>query len=627
MDTVRSKISVQDSMYAVRSFVQRYGDLFGFMNDAVAVLQLDGVIIVANDAMATLTGCSIEELQGMNIACLLSIDDFRKVVDRQEQQIKGEAVTQRYELVWIRKDGAKVIGESVTRLIGEQGRPAAVLTIVKNITEQKRVQEALRKERDRAQRYLDVAGVAIQVIDANQTATLTNKKCSEMLGYKEGEVVGKNWFDTFTPERNRARAKAIFTELISGQIGLSRCVESPVLTKTGQERIISWYNTTLLKDEAGNTIGVLGSGEDITERRRMEKALLESEERYRTLFEDSRDAIFILDKAGRVIDANEAALGLLEYSKQEVAELYLLQRAVNATERENFLEQIGEKGYLGDYEMKMRKKDGSEIYCLLTFTAERNADGDVMGYEGIVRDVTTQKRMERSLSLYITQVTKAQEEERKRIARELHDDTVQALSALSLDIQRIGKGRKRLPDETTRELEQVRQKVTNIAEELSHLSRALRPSVLDHLGLIPALKSLTSDLSGRGKVSVSVEVAGTERRLSPEVELGLFRIAQEAIRNVRKHSEATTAVVAVRFDPIRVTVTINDNGKGFDIPARLDDLSAMGRLGLVGMQERAQLLNGELTVHSKLGVGTTIEVEIKCPAQDLALTETRIISG
>ena len=627
MDTVRSKISVEDSMYAARSFVQRYGDLFGFMNDAVAVLQLDGVVIVANDAMATLTGCSIEELQGMNVACFLSIDDFRKAVDRQEQQITGEAVTQRYELVWIRKDGTKVIGESVTRLIGEQGRPSAVLTIVKNITEQKRVEEALRKERDRAQRYLDVAGVAIQVIDANQIATLTNKKCTEMLGYKESEVVGKNWFDTFTPERNRARAKATFAKLISGEIGLSRCVESPVLTKTGQERIISWYNTTLLKDEAGNTIAVLGSGEDITERRRMEKALLESEERYRTLFEDSRDAIFILDKAGRVIDANEAALALLGYSRQEIADLYLLQRAVNPTQSENFLEQIGGKGYAGDYEMKMRKKDGTEIDCLLTFTAGRNADGDVMGYEGIVRDVTTQKRMERSLSLYIAQVTKAQEEERKRIARELHDDTVQALSALSLDIQRIVKGRKRLPDETTQELEQIRQKVTNIAEDLSHLSRALRPNVLDHLGLIPALKSLTSDLSERGKVSASVEVTGTERRLSPEVALGLFRIVQEAIRNVRKHSEATTAVVSVRFDPSRVTVTINDNGKGFDIPARLDDLTAMGRLGLVGMQERAQLLNGEFAIHSKLGVGTTIEVEIKCPAQDIGLSETRIISG
>jgi len=81
-------MSVEDSMYAARSFVQRYGDLFGFMNDAVAVLQLDGVVIVANDAMATLTGCSIEELQGMNVACFLSIDDFRKAVDRQEQQVR-----------------------------------------------------------------------------------------------------------------------------------------------------------------------------------------------------------------------------------------------------------------------------------------------------------------------------------------------------------------------------------------------------------------------------------------------------------------------------------------------------------------------------------------------------------
>jgi len=608
MDTAKNKMALPDSVHAAHSFAQRYRDLFDCFNDAVAVLQLDGTIVAANDGMATLTGRSPEEMQGMSIASFLSIEDFRRFVDRQDQQIKGEAVTQRYEVEWIRKDGTKVIGESVTRLLGEWGRPVGVLTIAKNITEQKRIEEALREERDKAQRYLDVAGVSIEIIDANQIATLINKKCCEMLGYAESELLGRNWFDMLTPEKHRAKAKAIFAGMISGRTRLDRCIESPVVTRSGQERIIAWYNPTLLKDKAGNVVAVLGSGQDITERRRMEKALLESEERYRTLFEDSRDAIFILDQGGRVMHANHAGLELFGYTGEEIADLYLLQQAVDPTQSDDFRERADREGYVSDYDMKMRKKNGSEIDCLLTFTAERDAEGNALGYEGIVRDVTEHERMQRNLSLYISQITRAQEEERKRIARELHDETVQSLSALSLDIQRLAKGRRRSPEETTRELDQIRQKVTNIADELSRLSHALRPNVLDHLGLVPALRLFTSDFSKKSKVNAHLEVVGTERRLSPEVELGLYRIVQEATRNIRKHAEATEVVIAVRFNDGRVAITITDDGKGFEIPPRLDDFAAMGRLGLTGMQERAQLLDSEFVIHSEPGIGTTISV-------------------
>jgi len=608
MDTAKNKMALPDSVHAAHSFAQRYRDLFDCFNDAVAVLQLDGTIVAANDGMATLTGRSPEEMQGMSIASFLSIEDFRRFVDRQDQQIKGEAVTQRYEVEWIRKDGTKVIGESVTRLLGEWGRPVGVLTIAKNITEQKRIEEALREERDKAQRYLDVAGVSIEIIDANQIATLINKKCCEMLGYAESELLGRNWFDMLTPEKHRAKAKAIFAGMISGRTRLDRCIESPVVTRSGQERINAWYNPTLLKAKAGNVVAVLGSGQDITERRRMEKALLESEERYRTLFEDSRDAIFILDQGGRVMHANRAGLELFGYTGEEIADLYLLQQAVDPTQSDDFRERADREGYVSDYDMKMRKKNGSEIDCLLTFTAERDAEGNALGYEGIVRDVTEHERMQRNLSLYISQITRAQEEERKRIARELHDETVQSLSALSLDIQRLAKGRRRSPEETTRELDQIRQKVTNIADELSRLSHALRPNVLDHLGLVPALRLFTSDFSKKSKVNAHLEVVGTERRLSPEVELGLYRIVQEATRNIRKHAEATEVVIAVRFNDGRVAITITDNGKGFEIPPRLDDFAAMGRLGLTGMQERAQLLDSEFVIHSEPGIGTTISV-------------------
>jgi signal transduction histidine kinase len=164
-------------------------------------------------------------------------------------------------------------------------------------------------------------------------------------------------------------------------------------------------------------------------------------------------------------------------------------------------------------------------------------------------------------------------------------------------------------------MEQVRGKVTRIAEELSRLSRALRPSVLDQLGLVAAVELILGDLSRTGRISGRLEVTGQQRRLPAEVELGLFRITQEAVSNARKHSSASTVSVTVGFLPDGVSVAISDDGKGFELPGSLSDLAAMGKLGLVGMQERAQLLDGEFRVQSAPGKGTLVRVSLKAAVQ------------
>jgi PAS domain S-box-containing protein len=205
-------VRLRDPRAALFAFTQRYGEVFEYLNDAVIVYRLNGDIVYANEAVSALTGFNREDLQGKNVGHLLSEEDFGHVMERQQQQIEGEAVSQRYELVWIRRDGTRVIGESVTRLIDDRGEPLGVLAITKNITEQKRIEEALRQERDKAQRYLDVAGVAIQVIDENQRIALMNRKSCAILGYKSDEVIGRNWFDLVTPARNRPKAKTILAD-------------------------------------------------------------------------------------------------------------------------------------------------------------------------------------------------------------------------------------------------------------------------------------------------------------------------------------------------------------------------------------------------------------------------------
>ena len=137
-----------------------------------------------------------------------------------------------------------------------------------------------------------------------------------------------------------------------------------------------------------------------------------------------------------------------------------------------------------------------------------------------------------------------------------------------------------------------------------------RPDVLDRLGLVSALELLTDELDSESGIKACTELVNSEKRLSPEAELVLFRIAQEALRNIRKHSQATEALVRIEFNSDKVKLTITDNGTGFELPEILGDLVGKGKLGLIGMKERVRLLDGTFSAESKPSQGTKVAVEI-----------------
>ncbi|MFC1902256.1 sensor histidine kinase [Chloroflexota bacterium] len=217
--------------------------------------------------------------------------------------------------------------------------------------------------------------------------------------------------------------------------------------------------------------------------------------------------------------------------------------------------------------------------------------------------------IQQNLRFYLQEATRAQEEERKRISHELHDDTIQALVVLSRQLDALASGDKGLSDETRLRLEGLWQQTDNILRGVRRLSQDLRPAALDRLGLLPALEWLASNVTEHSGIATEVTVVGKERRLSEETAIALFRIAQEALRNVWRHSGAASIKIAVRFDESKTRITISDNGKGFDLPDNVGDLAKVGKLGLTGMQERAQLVGGTLKVQSQPGKGTTITIE------------------
>ena len=221
-----------------------------------------------------------------------------------------------------------------------------------------------------------------------------------------------------------------------------------------------------------------------------------------------------------------------------------------------------------------------------------------------------QTRMQEKLRDYLQQVTRAQEEERQRIAQELHDDTIQSLVLLLHKIDRFTSVAGFLPPQEIVFLEEMRQRIQVIANEVRRFTQDLRPSVLDDLGLLPALEWLASDMGKHYEIAIDFTVSGQARRFPQDTELILFRIVQEALRNVWKHSGATQARIGMAFTPQMLTIAVSDNGMGFVPPERVEDLTPAGKLGLVGMHERAQLIGARLRVRSSPGTGATVTIEV-----------------
>jgi len=363
----------------------------------------------------------------------------------------------------------------------------------------------------------------------------------------------------------------------------------------------------------GNQIGVAVDNARLYQQQQaVAEELRASEAKYRELFENAHDAIWLHDLEENIIAANKACATLTGYSVEglsdiKAGDLFAEDCLESIKNLEDLLLKDKALGRLS--EVKIVRKDGTEASVQLS-TSPVFSNGQIVGFQHIARDITEQKRMQENLRFYLQQVTRAQEEERKRISRELHDETTQALVALSRQLDALASSGKGLSEDSRLRLEELWQKTNNIMQGVRRLSQDLRPAALDRLGLLSALEWLASDIAEYSGIEIKVNVVNTERRLPEEVELVLFRITQEALRNVWRHSQATRAEITVEFDESKTRVTVSDNGKGFNLPETIGDLARDGKLGLAGMQERARLLGGSLTVQSEPGRGATITVEL-----------------
>jgi two-component system sensor histidine kinase UhpB len=456
----------------------------------------------------------------------------------------------------------------------------------------RRANEGLRTSEERYRALVETAREMIVTVDLEGRFTSVNTAFETLTGWPRGEWLGRSLTEIVHPE-DIAPCMAALEAAVRGEA-------SPTITHRIRTRGGDWLTfestvTPQLRD--GRVAAVLGVARDVTARVRAEVALSESRRWLSAVFENARDAILVFDNEGRYVEANPAAAELLGYSRDEL--LSMTTREVTPLAHRGHMpgewHAFHERGGYSD-EYSLQRKDGS--VCDTEFRSVANILPGL--HFAIGRDVTDRKRMEREREALLRRLVQLQEEERRSISRELHDEVGQLLTGLRLMIERSDTA-----GAADRREEMIRV-VNELIARVRDLSMDLRPPMLDELGVLPTLLWQIERFEKQAGLAVDFRHSNLNRRFPPEVELTAVRVVQEALTNVARHAGVTSVRVEVWANEQTLGVQIEDEGRGFDVEASLRGHSS----GLSGIRERCRLLRGSLRIESISGTGTRLLVEL-----------------
>ena len=606
---------------ALRKSEERYSSLVSQATDIIYTAGLDGRFTFVNEAASHITGYAKDELVGKHYLELIRPDFREKAQSYYRQQLLDSIPSSYLEFPAVTKTGREVwIGQHVWLRVVE-GTTIGIEAIARDITARKQAESALRESETRLQLASQASKVGLWDWDLRTGSVYFSPEWKAQIGYREDEISGRldEWERRLHPD-DRARVLDYLRAYKAGERAPEQ-IEFRIQHKDGSYRWMYARGEVML-DASGIPARMLGCHIDITERKQTEAALRESEERFSKIFQSSPHAILITEvKTGRCLDANRAFMKLFGCSREEIVGMSMGEIGLWADPgmHQRFIDRVQRKGGVRNLEMVLRTKRGMAREFLISSEAIVLNGNDCLVTIG--NDITDLKIVQAALEeaydrlqLVTRQVREAEERERRRIARELHDEFGQSLTGLKFDIVWLAK---RIPGADGMQARQaIQSKLAGMSESVDSLIRsvrataaALRPGVLDDLGLVAGIEWLVGSFREHSGLpcALTVDPGFSEEAMEPELITTVFRSTQELLTNVMRHAEASSATVHLTMKEGHLQLLVHDDGRGI----RTEDWKFGRSLGLRGLQERVMLVGGSLSIEGDPGSGTTVVLD--CP--------------
>jgi PAS domain S-box-containing protein len=562
--------------------------------------RLDGTVTEANDEYLRITGYARDDIASGRL-------NWKSITAPEYESVNAQAVAEyertgrpmAYEKEYIRKDGSRIpvlVGASFFEHDRERG-----FGVVVDLTSRRRAEAAVRESEARLRSIVHSSMVGMGIWRTGGQILEANDRLLRLLGVtrEEFEQSGLNMTAMTAPEDI---ARGVAHRALVRPDGSFPPIEIAYIRRDGT-RVAALVGACLFPDRQDEgAFCVL----DLTERRQAQAERQQHERWVQAIFEGSRDAILLFDDENRYLDANPAACRLYGYTHEELC----ARSAFDLTPPEDheFLRRqlriLAAQGWT-EAEHRRVARDGRIIHL------QARAVANIMPgvHMSILRDLTERRQTEAELRNLSGRLLRLQDEERRRVARELHDSTAQSLAAIALGLSVVAESPERLDARGRKALADTRALLEEATREVRSMSYLLHPPLLDEMGLSSALRNYVDGWARRSGVATRLEISPSLPRLPGEAETALFRIVQECLTNIQRHSGSATAEVRLMADAESVVLEVADRGHGSERLATLPGNEANPTLGVgvAGMKERVRQLGGRLMIESG-GTGTTVRV-------------------
>jgi PAS domain S-box-containing protein len=519
-----------------------------------------------------------------------------------------QPTTGEWRVVW--PDGSvRWIAGRWQAIMNDSDEPSRVVGVNIDITERKRTEQALRESEERLRLAAQAGRMYAFSWDVATDVIERSGECVEIVGVAQEAVATGAAVFAMVSAADRERLKAAVAEL---------SVENPRLQITHRmirsDGAVIWVERNLRAyfDEHGRIKRIVGMVVDITERKRAEEAIKESEQRFRLLADTAPVMIWMSGLDKRPTYFNRPWLDFTGRSETD------LQNGLAALVHPDDYQKCHEVYCRGfdqrrpfRKECRLRRHDGQYRWMLDIGVPRFHQDGSFAGYIGSCIDITEQKLAEETLSSISRQLIEAQEQERTWIAREMHDDINQRLSVVEMELDRQGQNLQASADELRWSMVELYKQISKLSSDIHSMSHRLHSLKLDSLGLAAAAKSFCCELAERQDVQVKFSSERVPRKLPEAIALCLFRVLQEALQNAVKHSGVRYFRVSLEGSTNQVALTVCDEGRGF----RPEEVLPKGGLGLTSMKERLKLVGGKFDIDAKPRQGTIIRAFVPLKPQ------------